>query len=231
MRRNVPQRRNNTRSNYSYNNFSNNNNNRFQRRYNYPTNLRYNPNTRFRRADKGYFIQPRRFYRRTLNQKISTLNQKVNRLINKKENKATNTNRPSKLPKYNKLVSPMDMALCNRYISIYPSSSRVIRTSTYSRFTLNFNVAHTLIWFPYAVNFNFGPEEFEVDVLHDKIANELSSFIAHADGIQGHFRLTNLTKCGVFGSYRLIGATIKIKNTTPEINKGGEYTVYKAVVS
>jgi hypothetical protein len=166
-----------------------------------------------------------------LNERIDSLTNKMDKLSLEIFPKITNVNRKKKEPRSDKILTPMNMALSSRIISLYPTNNRVVPFTVYSRIQINtLNYDHNIIWFPYFTNFT---EYRHLPITYQVSANVPVDTATNIYGMHKNpnnkydFNLYQSTPCGLYGNYRVIGATMKITNTTPLMNKGGTYYVYK----
>jgi hypothetical protein len=230
-RYNTNNRYNNKRSNIPYNNKSfrsylsrnatgSNNNSRYRKRRQKRSQLSYPRfSYRFRR------INPNRQRTDQLSRQISELSKQMSKMS--LNSNPTNLNKGKKEPRIDKITTPMNMAIHQSYISLYPSSNKIVYVPIYTKTNFSFSGATSILWFPYAVSFN----KFDKII---KVQDESEQYDATA--------VANLLKlshngnqllvlesgiCSLPGSYRLVGATFKIYNTTAMLNKSGDFTIYK----
>lgn len=174
-----------------------------------------------------------------INTKIDKLSDKLSKLTLEIFPKTTNIYRRLKEPRIDKMVSPMDMGLSCAFTSIFPTGNRIRYMSLYNRYEINTNSVannqyNSFIWFPYAVNFQSYPD-LAITVSDgtedgtrqpDTICPLVRTVrLVNATTIQ--LSMSSTSACGLVGNYRVIGASMKITNTTAFTNKAGSYMVYK----
>lgn len=172
-----------------------------------------------------------------INSKIDKLSEKLSKLTLEIFPKTTNIYRRMKEPRIDKMVSPMDMGLSCAFTSIFPTGNRIRYMSLYNRYeftTNNTGYMKSLLWFPYAINFQSYPDlaitisdgtedgTTQPDTICPLI---VTARLAPATSI--NLNMNSTSACGLVGNYRVIGASFKITNTTAFINKAGSYMVYK----
>lgn len=174
-----------------------------QRRFNYNFQKRY-PN---RRRNNNF------------NQQVDQLSNKLNKLT---LNEPTNLQKHIKEPRKDKIITPMEMALQQKYISMSQTSNKIFYTTIYSKFDINVQATTAVVWFPYCISFkNFYPP---IIVDTDKTSNCASSLVVLT---RDQFTIPTAGTCNITGSYRVVGSTLKIFNVSSVMNRSGDYTIYK----
>lgn len=161
-----------------------------------------------------------------LSRQIDSLTKQMSRLT---LSNSTNLNKGKKEVRTDKIMTPMYMAIHQSYLSLFPSSNKIVYVPVYTKISLQVYTNQTtdLLWFPYAVSF----KNFDIDIKmnfldEDYYANAVASLIS----VNPLSRLVTTYKmgtCNLAGSYRLVGATLKLYNTSSMLNRGGDYTIYK----
>lgn len=190
-----------------------------------------NPTNRFRKKKNN-----NRKFNNNNRKQYNTLKKELNEIKNNMTNKVTNINTRNnkKEPRYDLIVSPMQMALQGRYESIYKTPNRITYMSVYSKAYVDTHqqLSTYLFWFPYALNFNnINNNQVHVDsATTNELCNSLSNLIKviiNPDTSVREGSMIENGKCGVTGLYRIIGCTLKLTNLTSMIQKAGSYTVYR----
>jgi hypothetical protein len=128
----------------------------------------------------------------------------------------------------------MNMAITDRYLSLFPTSNRITYQKIYNRYTIesddNGNTMK-LLWFPYAVNFTSYPDiNIKVQTMEEHVPNMIANLIWTRNGeaiLPTAFKPFNSTPCGIPGTYRLICATLQMKTVTSPMTRSGSYIIYK----
>lgn len=210
---------------------------------------RYNRrNANYRNYNDEKYFKMFNFVPRTINQlrqedrnikrNIKNISNKINDI--KTTGKVTklneNKNKSKKEVRRDRIMTAMEMGLTSRFISIFPTTNRIAYQKIYSRFTINVfsNYDRHLVWFPYAINFTQYPDlSITVDVNGNAVApNRISQLLQVNTSIQNPTQAVDYltlesTPCGLPGLYRVVCSSLKIVNTTPIMNKGGSYIIYK----
>jgi len=213
-----------------------------KRKYNWK-----NKNNRNNYSDENYFrmfkfipktIDQLRREDKNIRKNVKNITGKINNIkSNAKMTKFNeNKNKNKKELRRDKITTAMEMGLSSRYISIYPTSSRITYQKIYSRFAINVstNYDRHIVWFPYAINFNNYPDlNITVDVNGNAVApNRISQLIqvnssAFNPTQAVDYQTLDSTPCGLPGMYRVVCTSLKIVNTTSLVNKAGSYIIYK----
>lgn len=153
--------------------------------------------------------------------------------------KVTNINKiKRKEPRRDLIITPMQMALDSKMMSIYPTPNRITYMSVYTKFYFDSNVQRSvyLMWFPYCVPFNnYNNTSVHVDTNGtNTLTTSMSNIVKIIPSLNGGVLVGERIVCGVcgiLGMYRLVGATMKITNLTSLMNKSGSYSVYRLTES
>lgn len=169
--------------------------------------------------------------------KLNNIVSRINKLSLDMAPKTTNLLRRLKEPRTDRIVLPMDMGLSHRFTSIFKTSNRIRYVSLYNRIEVEagHNTYFTnILWFPYAVNFSQYPNlAITVDDGNGGTVqpNTIGPFVlmrrlpdTTALASAGIFTHSN---SGLVGNYRIVGATMKITNTSSLLNRAGSYIIYK----
>lgn len=238
--------KNNARFNRNYRN-----NNNFSRRRNVVNkNNRLNrqPKLIFRKLPKGFINSVIRenpvpiYPRKRNNIKRKGNNNKVPKIIKEVKDflvpKVTNINRSKKEPRKDLIITPMQMALESKFMSIYQTPNRITYMSVYTKFYMDSDTQLNtyIMWFPYCVPFNnYNNTSVRVDsTSSNTLATAMSNIIKIVTNFNHSISTANRIPCGVcgiLGMYRLVGATMKITNLTSLMNKSGSYSVYRLTES
>jgi hypothetical protein len=168
--------------------------------------------------------------------KVDKLGDAISKLSLDLNPKVTNLNRSKKEPRIDKLTLPMNMGLTSRYVSLVPTPNRIVYCSVYTRVDLITSSANptSLVFFPYCVNF----QNFKNISIASNNGTDIASLCDRTTPmilIRGAASVSSLelpaasTQCGLTGNYRLVGATLKITNTSPYVSREGTYMVYRIV--
>lgn len=234
-------------------NFNNNNNTNTKNRGNYVFrgNKRRTINNNTRRRNNNNQNRNRFRITNNIQGQIDRLTNAVSKLTigmipkptnllksNKKQTKTNKNNNINSInnrykrkePRYDTILTPMNMALNNRITSLYTTSNRIVKMPIYTKIAIATSITSKLylIWYPYAVNFTrfLYNDQITVNVNDSsKPVDTLSNLIFTTLG--GDFQPQGTGACGVYGCYRLIGATMKIKSPSPFNTKQGVYTIYR----
>jgi hypothetical protein len=181
----------------------------------------------------------RNAYRRRIIQRADTrriksntnnIRRQVNELAKDMDNltvNATNLTRKKKEPRSDVLKTPMYMCLHQCYISIFPTSNKIIYIPLYTKTTLNIlaNKTSNLLWFPYGVSFSKINTSVTITINgSDYSINAISTSI-FTDGT--NFTLPTHNSITEYGNYRLVGATLKLTNVSSMLNKQGDVFIAK----
>jgi len=152
-----------------------------------------------------------------------TKNQNNNRNSNRYRNyKAVNKNKRI----VDLILNPYKMALSNEFYSIFPSQSKVIKFSIYANYNILPDNDDKLMWFPYGIGFRSTMEHLRVHETQDSsftITSTRYFNIIHKHGVNMELLPAPLSEFK--GKYRIIGATLKITNTTPLNARGGTFFI------
>lgn len=230
MRRNGNFRSNNNRNNMYNNNYNRNNRNRPIPNRNKKTFRRTKPRQRYKKTTQaGVIFRDRQSKpnNNSINSKINDLVKQVKQISMSFAPKATNLNRGMKEPRYDKICTPMYMALNNKLISIFRTSNRVIKTTVYNKFHITVPGDREFIWYPYAIAFQNYDQGQQPIIGNNKVPDSLSNFIGFSSDNANILEIYKSSSSGITGTYRLIGATLKIYNTGSIMYKAGDYSIYK----
>lgn len=171
------------------------------------------------------------------NKKISKLSEDLSKLSLSMFPKTTNIYRKLKEPRVDKLVTPMEMGLSQRFTSIFKTGNRIRYMSLYNRFEINNSTGGLLasfLWFPYSVNFQSYPDlaitvsDGNSGTVQPDTINPLIRIISNPiTETLSSINIYNCSSCGLVGNYRIVGCTLKLQNLTPFNSKGGSYIIYK----
>jgi hypothetical protein len=180
-------------------------------------------NTRRNRVINKYNNYPPRFSGNKGNAFVKTVMTNLKNINkNKKANNKTNRTR-NRSNIIDCILNPYKMCLTNRYFAIFPTQMKVVKLGFYYNYTVNFKNGDRLLWYPYGVGFQ--QVYNENNALKDGTANCFSNLFGIDMNDLNSVQAYCTTPCSIHGKYRLIGATLKLTNTTALTSKGGNVFV------
>lgn len=214
-----------SRFNTNYNKRSRRQNNNLQKpkfRYKFTKKNKINDNRLINNNNSG-------FNNNTTTRAVKQLENQINSLTITKPTNLMPKNK--KQIRNDKVITAMEMALKNQFLSYLPTTNRIVNCVVYSKVTYTIPVGgNYAIWFPYAVNFsNYqgnAPIVYYSAAAHR--ADRISTFLFYTPTAQTlHTQDTEVGLCSIPGIYRLNCATLKVYNTTSMMQRSGDYTIYK----
>lgn len=240
-----PMKRNNFRRNRNSNNINRNSNinNRIRARRQFRRRRRRN---RQRLTDDTFFNRRRlrdyrRAYERNLQKlreseldtaKMSKINKNINELTSSMNKLAlTNTNivnkfKSKKEMRDDALISPMNMIKYSNKKTFFRTPMKIIKYEYYQQFNVILQGAAadslSVFWLPYAYP-SFKPGT----VIDNNVACDQMSQIFYVHSSNNAFGGFYIKPSDIRGECRLVGASLRLTNTSPVVDKQGSYTIYQ----
>lgn len=125
-----------------------------------------------------------------------------------------------------RVYSAMSLYLRNQNMSLYDSNQKVVYFNNYNAYTCSVaNNNFYMLWYPYFYPCT-DPTRMRMTYDSTNVGINACSNLLYGYGEN----ITTLYECNqikVYGMQRLVCATMKISNITPNTNKGGAYTIYR----